>query len=216
MPKVDQRKARTDIYNRGIRVPDAKTKSGFRTDKSQPADETDTLFCKKGDTYFAWGMMIGGRGVQRKSLTRPTRSQLTNSDFLGQIYDLEDNADFSGESPEDLQAVRDDLVSSLESLADEQDDKYSNMPDGLQQGDTGQLIEARAESCRNIASEFEGIDLDYEEPDEDELREELKEEDPDADDQTIDVRLEDRKAEKLAEWIDEKRGELQDVSWDYE
>jgi hypothetical protein len=204
MPKVKQHKARTDIYDNGVRIPDESTKSGYRIDRSQPRDENDTLFCKAGTTYYSWGMMVGGRGVQRKSLTPPRRSQLTNSDFLGQIYDLEDNLDFgSCDSPESLRDARDEIAQQLRDLGQEQQDKFDNMPDGLQQGDTGQLIETRAQSCDDIASAFEDVDLEYEDPGAEEIAE-------------IEAKVNGLKQEKLDEWLGKKRGELEDVSWDYE
>lgn len=191
MPKVHLRTARNDLYNTGLRVPDTKTKSGYRRDRSKPANDEDTLFVSKGETYYVWGMMIGGRGVERRSTTKPTRSQLTNSDFLGQIYDIEDSLNFSqADDVEDLQSMRDSVVEDLRSLGSEQEDKFSNMPDGLQQGDTGQLIEARGQSCEAIADEFEGIDFN------------------DCPDDSCDV--------IISEWLEEKKVELDSVSWDYE
>lgn len=215
MPKVKVHKARTDVYDRGVRIPDEKAKAGYRKDHSQPHPEGDTLFCAKGETYYAWGMMVGGRGVQKKSKTPPTRSQLTNSEFLGAMYDLEDGLSFDQvESPEDLEAVRDEIAGQLRDLGQEQTDKYDNMPDGLQQGDTGQLLEQRAEACENIASEFDDVDLVYSEPDDQELEDEI--EDKDLTVEEVADRVEELKQEKLDEWLDEKKGELNDVGWDYE
>lgn len=227
MPRVKQHKARTDVYNRGACIPDEKTKSGYRVDRSQPRDETDTIFVKKGETYWQWGMMQGGRGVQHYSKTPPRRSQLTNSDFLGQIYDLEDTLDFSqAASPEDLEGIRDEIVQQLRDLGGEQIGKYDNMPDGLQQGDTGQLLEARAEACEAIADEFDQIDLDdYEELDASELKEindrigeELGIEDSDEIERTSEYTFacDEAEKEKLDEWLQEKVTKLESVSWDYE
>ncbi len=217
MPKVKKHKARTDIYNRGIRIPDENTKSGFRKDRSQPADEKDTLFVSKGETYYAWGVMIGGRGVQKYSKTPPTRSQLTQSEFLSAIYALEDNTGFElCESPEDLQARRDELAQEIRDLGEEQQSKYDNMPDGLQQGDTGQLLEDRAQSCESIADELDQVDLDYSEPDDDEIKDKLAEDGVMDDAEDIEAQMEAKRQELIQEWLEEKRAELEDVSWDYE
>lgn len=215
MPKVKQHKARTDVYVKGIRIPDEKTKSGFRVDKSQPNPEGDEIFCKKGDTYFSWGMMVGGRGIQRKSLTYPKRSQLTNSEFLSAVYDLEDGINWGGaESPEDLQQMRDDLAQEVRDLGEQQQEKFDNMPDGLQQGDTGQLLEQRAQACEQYADDLENVDLDYDEPDDQEIEDEIEDAELDA----IEVadRVEKIKEEKLEEWLQEKRDELEGLSWEYE
>jgi hypothetical protein len=173
--------------------------------------------------------MVGGRGIQRKSKTPPTRSQLTNSEFLAAIYDLEDGCDWSNaECPEDLQSKRDELVSELQSLGQEQSDKFDNMPDGLQQGPTGELLEQRAEACENIANEFEGVELDdFDEDLEDEEIDEVRvawrdenkyDEDVDVpeDDNRFQEMLAEKKAEKAERWLEEKSQELMDVSWDYE
>ena len=61
MPKVHVQVARTDRYVKGLIVPTHKTKSGFRLDKSKPADENDELFCKKGDTYYWWQPRYGDK-----------------------------------------------------------------------------------------------------------------------------------------------------------
>ena len=143
-----------------------------------------------GDSYYYWAFMQGGRGGPKHySKTRPTRSQLTQSDFLSQIYEMEDRG-FTAEDPDGLRDERDTLVSDLESLGDEQYDKFSNMPDVLQQGDTGQLLEQRQEACQNIASEFEGIDLDCD--------------------------VEEGDEEGMQSWIADKVSELESVGWDYE
>jgi hypothetical protein len=227
MPKVRLTKARADIYTTGLRVPDEKTKSGFRVDRSKPADSKDKVWCPKGETYYTWGMMMGGRGVQQRSRTQPKRSQLTNSDFLGQIYDLEDDSGFDAATcPEDLASARDDIAQQLRDLGQEQQDKYDNMPDGLQQGDTGVLLEERAQACEQIADEFDQVDLDdYEDLDSseiDEAKDEFRSEKEMADDAKVDEKdpryieiIEQKNQEKLDEWLEEKKGELENVSWDY-
>ncbi len=169
---------------------------------------------KKGESYYHWAFMVGGRGGPKHySKTPPTRSQLTSSSFLSQIYELEDRG-FTGETPEDLQ-------SELESLADECDSSLQNMPEGLQQGDTGQLLESRAEGCRETASEFENIDLDYDEPDDDEVVQRLVDESASAEsaltaDTVTASMIVAERAVMLEEWCEEKRQELTDVEFQYE
>jgi hypothetical protein len=210
-----------------MRWPDPKTKSGYRIDRSLPADKDDKVWCPKGEIYYTWGMMMGGRGVQQRSRTAPSRSQLTNSDFLGQIYDMEDETWDICTSPEDLASARDDIAQRLRDLGQEQQDKYDNMPDGLQQGDTGVLLEERAQACESIADELDQVDLDdfEEDLDEDEIleaKDEFRSEkkmDEDAEINEQDARyieiVNEKMQEKLEGWLDEKRGELGDVSWDY-
>jgi hypothetical protein len=113
--------------------------------------------------------MQGGRGgPKRFSKTAPRRSQLTQSEFYGALWDLEDQlGDLKPEGYETVADLEGDLASirdEIESLGSEQSDKFSNMPDGLQQGDSGQLLETRASECESLASEFD--QLDYDEPEE--------------------------------------------------
>ena len=83
MPKVHQCTAVKDRYRIGLKVPSEKTKSGFRHDYTKPADENDTVFCPKGETYFWFKFRYGGKNFSR---TRPRNSQLTQSEFYGFIY----------------------------------------------------------------------------------------------------------------------------------
>jgi hypothetical protein len=140
---------------------------------------------KKGESYYWWRLMVGGRGGPKQySKTSPRRSQLTNSEFLGTIYDIEDDLGNLTAGP-NLQEDVQDLANRLNELADETEEKFNNMPDGLQQGDTGQMLEERAQGCRDTAEELEGIDF------------------------------EDDKAESDKEYWDEKLEEIQQVSFNF-
>ena len=211
MPRVEKRKARTDIFERGVKVLSSKTKSGFRRDKSQPNPEGDTKLVEKGQEYYTWSFRFGGTHI---SLTPPKQSQLTQSPFLSQLYDIQDRlGDISGDSPEDLQAERDSIKEDLESLRDETQGSLDNMPEGLQQGDTGQLLEERVNALDSAIDELDGIDLDYEEPDDDEIRNELGAEDEQADSVT-DEQIEEAKDVKLQDWLSEKIDEISGVTID--
>lgn len=128
----------------------------------------------KGQSHFYVRMKTGPRSSKTmRSATPFKRSQLTSSPFLSQVYQIED----------DLQTVADlvdanALADSLEELAQECRDAYDNMPEGLQQGDTGQLLEQRAEGCEEAANAIRDITDGF---DEDAIREEAFEADPEAD-----------------------------------
>ena len=198
-------------------------------DTTKPADENDKVVIKKGQDYWEWSMMQGGRGFKKRSTTQPRRSQLTNSDFLGKMYDIEDDMDFSGAgSDEELRSMREDLAQQIRDVGQEEQDKYDNMPEGLQQGDTGQMIEERAQACESIADELDNVDLDDapEELEEDELeecRDSLREDlelnevadiPKDAEGRLQEL-IDEKLQEKLDEWLDDKRGELESVGFDY-
>jgi len=122
---------------------------------------------KKGDEYYWWAFMIGGRGGPKHfSKTPPKPSQLTQSEFLSQVYDLNERLEnLQPGDHEELASELSEIAEEFRTLASECEDKLSNMPDGLQQGDAGQLLEQRAEECNSLADELEGINCEYEEED---------------------------------------------------
>lgn len=128
-----------------------------------------------GDSYYWWAFKTGGRGgVKRVSKTYPKRSQLTQSDFLAQLYDIEDELSaLTAADGEGLAGTIEDTASRLRDLASEQEDKLSNMPDGLQQGPTGEMLQERTDACNNAADELEQIDTDISGKDDDESAEEF-------------------------------------------
>jgi hypothetical protein len=148
MPKVTEvKKARKDYPNFGI---------------------------KKGDTYYHWSFKMGPKMMSK---TYPKRSQLTRSDFLSQLYDLEDEigSRFEGiDNPDDISGVLDDLKSDIESLRDSEQDKLDSLPEQFQEAGPGEIINERIEALENWISELEGIDI----PSEDDVLEELDESEP--------------------------------------
>ena len=132
------------------------------------AARKDNPVCKKGESYDWWSTRstIGKRYVSHKhySLTRPKRSQLTQSDFLSQMYDIEDEViagfDNAGDSLEELRSMVEDAVEQIRGLGDECCEKLDNMPEGLQDGPTGELLQSRSDECESMADELEQIDLD--------------------------------------------------------
>lgn len=112
---------------------------------------------KKGDTYWYVKIKQQRGGIVKRSLTPFKRSQLTTSDFLGQLYDWEDQKS----ALSDMEGAQ-ELADTIRSLGEEQQEKFDNMPEGLQQGDTGQMIEARSQGCEAAASEIEEIVSEWE------------------------------------------------------
>lgn len=127
---------------------------------------------KKGDSYYWWQFAYSSK---RKSKERPKRSQyMTQSDFLGQIYDIEDRLSEIS-SIEDAESERDSIVDELRSLADECEEKRSNMPDQLQDSGSGEMLQNRYDACNEFADELENIDLSDIEKEDDETDEEYEE-----------------------------------------
>lgn len=127
---------------------------------------------KKGDSYYYWEFRYGG---VHKSKVRPRPSQLTQSEFLGTVYSIQEQIEDLS-TDEDFQSFIDGLVEELETLRDDCDDKLSNMPDQLQDAPTGELLQNRSGDIDEMISELESIDTDVdEEKEEDETDDEYEE-----------------------------------------
>lgn len=114
---------------------------------------------KKGEPYYWWKFKARyGNSPRRMSKTRPRPSQLTQSDYLGQALALQERIE-DLELNDSLPGEVESVIEDLRSLSDEQGDKFDNMPEGLQQGDTGQLLEQRRDACSDYADALEAIDL---------------------------------------------------------
>lgn len=109
---------------------------------------------KKGETYYEWCFY---RQRPNKSKTYPTRAQLTQNEVLQTVYSAYD--DTSLDSADDVKTIADAVREAGETASS----KFENMPEGLQQGDTGQRLEQQAEACESAASDLEEIGEQLEE-----------------------------------------------------
>lgn len=64
---------------------------------------------------------------------------------------------------EDLIAAREGWAEEARDIAQEQQDKFDNMPSQLQDGETGQLLQARADACNDWADAIEAVEIPEEE-----------------------------------------------------
>lgn len=111
---------------------------------------------KKGDTYYWWKFRYGGKRI---SLTQPRSSQLTTSEFLSRLYSIQESQGDLDTEDNLAEWVRSTIV-DLREMADEQDEKFNNLPDNFQMSDNGQKMEARANACNIAADSLEEIDLE--------------------------------------------------------
>lgn len=133
---------------------------------------------KKGESYYWWSFrQPGGRGGSGKyfSKTPPRPSQLTRSAFQSTLLHIEET--FNDLNPESYSFVSefesdiDSIKSDLESLKDETQEKLDNMPEGLQQGDTGQLLQTRIDEVDSLISDLDSVDFsEPEEPEGEDLK----------------------------------------------
>lgn len=109
---------------------------------------------KKGEPYYWWKPF---RMAKRISKERPRPSQVASSDYaIGVLMAVEALEAWEGAWEE---SDRDDLVGVLEELRDTEQEKFDNMPEGFQQGDTGMMIEEKISSLDEWISELQGLEF---------------------------------------------------------
>jgi hypothetical protein len=91
------------------------------------------------------------------------------SDYKVQAYGLNERVeDFKNDGTiESVNSFLEELISDAEALRDEQQEKLDGMPEGFQQGSSGEKIQERIEALDAFISELEGVDEPEFEPEED-------------------------------------------------
>ncbi len=116
------------------------------------------LGIKKGQEYWWWKNRLPGRasGVKRVSLRPPRPSQVAGNPFTSAVLALGERlADLT--ATEDLASELQSVAEDARSLAEEQGEKFDNMPEALQGGPTGELLTERKDALDAWADELEGI-----------------------------------------------------------
>jgi superfamily I DNA/RNA helicase len=116
---------------------------------------------KIGDSYRWWKFRYGGRYIRcAKPECAPRASDLTQSAFYSQLYSIQDALSdaIANQSTDDMQAVADDL----RSLGEECSSNRDNMPEALQDSETGELLQTRADECESRADEIDSAISDLE------------------------------------------------------
>lgn len=78
--------------------------------------------------------------------------------------------------PSDEQCIE-DIAAEIDSIQEELQERLDNMPEGLQAGDAGQLLQDRIDLCESVASDIRNIEVDEdasEEDQEDERRDQIQ------------------------------------------
>lgn len=177
-----------------------------KLDRTVPKNDSDKIFIAKGESYYWWAFKNGGKHFSKE---QPRSSQLTQSNYLSQLYAIQERVeDFTAEVAEDIEPFVDEIKSDLESLKEETEGSLENMPESLQSSPTGELLQERIDALDNAISELESIQVDdYEEPTDEEIKDDLGEDATEED-------IEEEKKNHLQEWIDEKVNEIQGVSFE--
>jgi len=123
-----------------------------------------------GEPYYWWKFAFSGKSYSK---TYPRQSQLTQSDFfislfgaqeaateaLGGVSDAPSGAVEFDDQIANLESIKDSLVADLEGLRDETQEKFDNQPQGLQDGDTGQLLQGRVDSVEEMLEPLEQLEF---------------------------------------------------------
>ena len=125
---------------------------------------------KKGESYYWWKPRFWG---VRRSKTYPSRQELTQSDFLCRVYDIEDEIaegievdieDDPSEIESEIENWLRDIISEIEELRDECEDKLYNMPEQLQDtSEAGILLQDRIDALDDWISDLESVDISIDE-----------------------------------------------------
>lgn len=120
---------------------------------------------KKGDSYYWWKFRYGGKRVSK---TMPRSSQLTQSEFLGEMYSIQEEFDDISRdgSPSDVASEINACAERIDEVVSTLEDKQSNLENAFPSGcPTLEQIKERLYQCETLkdeletcAGEVEGID----------------------------------------------------------
>ncbi len=112
----------------------------------------------KGQTHYYWVLKTGPRSSRTYRQVEPPRiEQMTTSSYRIAMAGIEE-AQGNVQDRDGLQG----LIEQVEELANEQREKFDNMPEGLQQGATGKTLEQQADALDSARDELETISSDWE------------------------------------------------------
>lgn len=110
---------------------------------------------KVGQSYYWWKFRNGGK---RYSLERPKPWDLTQSPFRKQYLMIEHSiSTMTAESFDDLESQIESITEEIRQLGEECRENRENMPESLQDSETGQLLEERADGMESWADELENV-----------------------------------------------------------
>ena len=200
-------KAKKPIYKHGKRV-EYVSQRGKRAgqtltklDRSQPEDENDEILINVGESYYTW-CFYGGQPQYSKE--RPKPSQLTQNWFKQELYSIQEKIEeFEPEDVEDVATFVDDIRSDAESLRDECQEHLDNMPEQLQDSDSGQTLQERIDNLDSVIGDIDNFDSEFES--------EIEKEDDETDDDFLE-----RQSEEKQQWLDDKTSEIQEFDFNFE
>lgn len=126
----------------------------------------------KGDKYFKIVEAFSHTRIRCENC-KPERSELTSSDYLSWLWDLQDHF----EERYDLRSeeAKDEVMYELESQQCDLQERLDNIPEQLQYADAGTLLQERIEALGEAIMNIENLDFPDMEDDEYKLGDEEKE-----------------------------------------
>jgi hypothetical protein len=123
----------------------------------------DNSAVKKGQPYWWWSFRFGGKHY---TVNPPRMSQLTQSAFWGEFYSIQEEVeDWTAEGNlgtwvADLESAVEEWAQRLTTLGEEAQESLDAMPEGLQEGTTGELLTSRVEGMEELVGELESWSVD--------------------------------------------------------
>jgi len=115
-----------------------------------------------GSSYYWWQFAFSPKNISKE---RPKPQRLTRSDYEITVMDIQDAID--GLTIDNLEDEVSIIVSNIDDLKEECEEKLSNMPEQLQDGDVGQLLQERIDTLEDWSSNIQGVDISVDDDEED-------------------------------------------------
>ena len=113
---------------------------------------------KRGDPYYWWKFPMGDK---QYSATYPTRSQLTQSDYLGCVFDLEDSlSEFTIDDSGDFESMLEEVSEVLADILEQCEANLANMTKNLHAAPNGRLLIARIAILGEVQDALDALDYD--------------------------------------------------------
>jgi hypothetical protein len=173
-----------------------------------------------GDSYYTWSRKLSRGGItyfKHVECGRPKPTQLSSrktaviDEAIGDAnwptptFDANDSG-LAENFLAEVKSVVEEIGSVIRDVGQEYQDSFDNMPEGLNQGDTGQALEAVAQEMEDKADELESWDPSSEEPDWPDT--------PDESDESDDA-IDDERQQAFETWADDVLQEAQDAVSEY-
>lgn len=113
-----------------------------------------------GEEYYRFSKTRFQKPKIRCYRCKPTRVEMTNSDFMASIYAYEDEflANISLDAYDSMEDLIEEAKMYIEELRDEQEEKLDNLPENLREAPVGQLIQERYDALEEMLSNIDSID----------------------------------------------------------